>query len=598
MASSPYHFSPRPNRADQIPWMEWGAEVFERARAEDKPILLGISAVWCHWCHVMDETTYSDQRVIDLASSRFIPVRVDNDTRPDVNARYNMGGWPTTAFLDPDGEILAGLTYIPPDRMVEMLNRVNEAWHVDRDTIKERLEQVRQQRATREQPEPGALDSQIVRLMLNEFDKSYDEEFGGFGNEPKFPQVDALRMLLQQHLRSGDPQPLERARFTLQQMAGGGMYDHVEGGFFRYSTTRDWSVPHFEKMSEDHGGLLLALAELALASDEDRGIALDIVEPTIAYLERTLSHREGGFFGSQDADEEYFALDADGRGRLDAPYVDPRVYASWTAGLARGYLACGVVFERRGWVERGRRAVDFLWSRMRAGEAGIYRYWDEAPHLLGMLEDQSATLLALLDTYEVTAEPQYLDHAQQLARIVESQWRDAGRGFWDTAAGHDDTGLLAVRTKPLAENAEVAEAFVRLGRLTHDERYLRIAEETLADFAESYRGYGTLGGRYALAVARYLSSEAEVQVIGGAEGSEAAQRAQALHERALRLPLPARTVQILQPERDAAMMSQLGLPLDREGVAYVCVGMVCSAPVDHPEGLLAAVEDALAAPTY
>ncbi len=120
-ASSVHHFSPRPNRADQIPWMEWGPEVFERAQAEDKPVLLGISAVWCHWCHVMDETTYSDQRVIDLVSSRFVPVRVDNDTRPDVNARYNMGGWPTTAFLDPEGEMLAGLTYIPPDRMVEML---------------------------------------------------------------------------------------------------------------------------------------------------------------------------------------------------------------------------------------------------------------------------------------------------------------------------------------------------------------------------------------------------------------------------------------------------------------------------------------------
>src|SRR5690606_16836833 len=115
--------------------------------------------------------------------------------------------------------------------------------------------------------------------------------------------------------------------------------DHVEGGFFRYSTTRDWSVPHFEKMSEDHGGLLLALAELGLTSDEDRGVALSIVEPTIAYLDRTLSHREGGFYGSQDADEEYFAQDAEGRSRLDPPYVDPRVYASWTAGMARGYLA-------------------------------------------------------------------------------------------------------------------------------------------------------------------------------------------------------------------------------------------------------------------
>jgi uncharacterized protein YyaL (SSP411 family) len=257
-----------------------------------------------------------------------------------------------------------------------------------------------------------------------------------------------------------------------------------------------------------------------------------------------------------------------------------------------------VAFERRDWVERGRRAVDFLWSEMRAGEAGMYRYWDEAPHLLGMLGDQAATLLALLDAYEVTAEAQYLDRAQQLARILETRWRDPGRGFWDTAEGHDDTGLLSVRTKPLTENADAAEAFMRLGRLTHDERYLQVAEETLSEFAESYRGYGTMAGRYALAVDRYLSPEAEIQVVGGAEGSEAAMRGEALRQRALRLPLAARTVQVLDPMRDGAMMLQLGLPLDREGVAYVCVGMVCSAPVDHPEGLLGAVENALAAPTY
>ncbi|MGE0135057.1 MAG: thioredoxin domain-containing protein [Dehalococcoidia bacterium] len=596
--SSLHHFSPRPNRAHEIPWLEWGPEVFERARAEDKPVLLGISAVWCHWCHVMDETTYSDQRVIDIVSSRFVPVRVDNDTRPDVNARYNMGGWPTTVFLDPDGEILAGLTYIPPDRMVEMLNRVNEAWYVDRDTIRERLEQVKAQRATREQAAPGALDPQIVRTVLREFEQAYDEQFGGFGNEPKFPQTDAIRLLIRHHLRTNESQPLERARFTLHQMAAGGMYDHVEGGFFRYSTTRDWSVPHFEKMSEDHGGLLLALAELALVAEEEQEVALGIVEPTIAYLDRTLSHRDGGFFGSQDADEEYFALDAAGRAEREAPFVDPRVYASWTAGLARGYLACGVAFERREWIERGRRAIDFLWSRMRAGEAGMYRYWDGEPHLLGMLGDQGATLLALLDAYEVTAEPSYLDHAQQLARITEAHWREPGRGFWDTAGGHDDTGLLSIRTKPLAENADVAEAFMRLGRLTHDERYLRTAEDTLADFAESYRGYGTLAGRYGLAVDRLLSPEAEVQVVAGVEGSEASQRAEALRQRALRLPVATRTVQRLDPARDSSMLYQLALPLDREGVAYVCVGTVCSAPVAHPEDLLGAVEDALAAPAF
>src|SRR3982074_574164 len=122
--SSEFHFSPRPNRAKEIKGQSWSPEAFERAKPEDKPILLSISAVWCHWCHVMDETTYSDRQVIDLVNEQYVPVRVDNDVRPDVNQRYNMGGWPTTAFLTPEGDILAGATYLPPEQMRDAAARV------------------------------------------------------------------------------------------------------------------------------------------------------------------------------------------------------------------------------------------------------------------------------------------------------------------------------------------------------------------------------------------------------------------------------------------------------------------------------------------
>jgi uncharacterized protein YyaL (SSP411 family) len=242
---------------------------------------------------------------------------------------------------------------------------------------------------------------------------------------------------------------------------------------------------------------------------------------------------------------------------------------------------------------------------MRAGEAGMYRYWDGEPHQLGMLSDQGHVLLALLDAHEVTGEPHYVDAAQQLARIIEARWRDPGRGFFDIAEGHDDTGLLSVRTKPMSENADVAEAFMRLGRLSHDERYLQTAQETLADFAETYRGYGTQAARYALAVERYLSPEPEVQIMSGQPVDEniealpeATRRARALQERALRLPLATRTVQLLVPGRDDRLIQQLALPNDRAGVAYVCVGTVCSEPVESPEELSGAITYALAAPTF
>ncbi len=139
---SDFRFSPRPNRASEIPWMPWGAQAFERAKSEDKPILLSISAVWCHWCHVMDETSYSDTRVIEAINRHFVPIRVDNDRRPDVNARYNMGGWPTTAFLAPDGTTLAGATYLPPHEFERALDEIARFYAEHKDEIVQRASEL------------------------------------------------------------------------------------------------------------------------------------------------------------------------------------------------------------------------------------------------------------------------------------------------------------------------------------------------------------------------------------------------------------------------------------------------------------------------
>ena len=141
-----FHFSPRPNRAHEINWHEWNPNAFEEAKQQDKPILLGISAVWCHWCHVMDETTYSDPKIIQLANERFVPIRVDNDARPDVNRRYNLGGWPTTAFLSPEGEVLTGGTYVPPAQMKNYLTQVSEAYQNSKPEIMQKIVEVNAKR--------------------------------------------------------------------------------------------------------------------------------------------------------------------------------------------------------------------------------------------------------------------------------------------------------------------------------------------------------------------------------------------------------------------------------------------------------------------
>ncbi len=169
-----FHFSPRPNRANEIRWSDWSVSAFERAQQEDKPILLAISAVWCHWCHVMDETSYSQPAIIDLINERYVPVRVDNDQRPDINARYNQGGWPTTAFLSPDGALLAGATYLPPEQMQAALDRVATFYKEHRAEIEARSLEIRSRKQAYEIADTGSLSEEMIQRVLRDVEESYD----------------------------------------------------------------------------------------------------------------------------------------------------------------------------------------------------------------------------------------------------------------------------------------------------------------------------------------------------------------------------------------------------------------------------------------
>src|SRR5688500_14848449 len=308
-----FHFSPRPNRASEIRWREWGPDAFREAKEQDRPILLGISAVWCHWCHVMDETSYSDPEVIRLVNERYVPIRVDNDRRPDVNRRYNMGGWPTTAFLTPDGEILHGGTYVPPQLMREYLPQVADVWRDRREELSARIAEA-QEKVTTQPKARTPLSWDIVVTVASLVRGQYDPQYGGFGREPKFPQPRLLRFLIDDHRRHGYPDAATMIHKTLGAMAAGGMYDHVEGGFFRYSTTRQWQIPHFEKMREANAGLL------AVHSEAHRSFPMagydTVVRDVIRWMEAPLWRADvKAFAGSQDADEHYYSLGAEERAK-------------------------------------------------------------------------------------------------------------------------------------------------------------------------------------------------------------------------------------------------------------------------------------------
>jgi uncharacterized protein YyaL (SSP411 family) len=544
---SEFHFSPRPNRAAEIGWREWSAEAFEQASTEDRPILLSISAVWCHWCHVMDETTYSDQGVIDLINRDYLPIRVDNDLRPDINSRYNMGGWPSTVFLTPRGDILTGATYLPPDQMVGALKRVGSFYRGNKPQVVAQVLENRKRTKSAIAASAGSLDPRLVDAVLAACENAYDSTYGGFGGSPKFPQTDAIALFAEQSRLRGEPQLLEMARFTLRQMAGGGTYDHVEGGFFRYSTTQDWSVPHFEKMLEDHAGLISGLA----LTGEDQ-----ILDSAAAYLDGVLRDPETGLYaGSQDADEHYYSLDAEGRQALEPPYVDRRPYSNWNCMLAVGYLEADARRGRPKLREEALTLLEKLFADRFSVEGGLLHTED----IGRQLGDQAWGLLAAVRAFQAAAGDSWLRVAEQLAAHLEAAYADPDLGgYFDHAAG-DELGRLEERLKPIGENAVAALGLFELHTLAGGD-HLEHGRRALESVAQLPARYGLMAAGWARAYDRYLQEATKVTTGSPELG---------------RVALEVNPYAVIEP----------GPP----GQAIVCLGTVCLAPVKDAEGLRAAL---------
>jgi hypothetical protein len=299
-----------------IEWFPWGPEPFELAKRTHRPILLDIGAVWCHWCHVMDEGTYADSEVARLLGQHFIAVKVDRDEHPEVDRRYQRqvsvltgeGGWPLTAFLNPEGDVFLGGTYFPPEDgqgrpgFRRVLKEVARLWKEEPAKVMGNLGAVQAALVRIQQSEsPNAVSrSAFLQQVRSRIWQSYDPVHGGFGHAPKFPHPTAISLLLYEAFASESEEPATRAIETLQRMAEGGMYDQVGGGFHRYSVDEGWHIPHFEKMAVDNAALLSAYLEGVRWSSADdlRSTAAGIVE----WSTQTLGDPKGGFAASQDAD--------------------------------------------------------------------------------------------------------------------------------------------------------------------------------------------------------------------------------------------------------------------------------------------------------
>ena len=307
-----------------IQWQEWGEEAFATAQRENKPILLDIGAVWCHWCHVMDRESYDNPEIAEIVNQHFVAVKVDRDERPDIDSRYQVavtsisgqGGWPLTAFLTPDGKPFYGGTYFPPDdhygrpSFKRVLLSISNAYHEKNGDV---IEQAKLVEGAISHTETFAGKSAnfsptVIDAIVQSALKMYDPQNGGFGSAPKFPHPAALDLLIDQYARSADENLRNVFVTSLEKMARGGVCDQLAGGFHRYSVDEHWIVPHFEKMCYDNSELLknYVHAYQATGSEFFASVARDIIR----WMDEWLSDREhGGFYASQDAD---YSMDDDG----------------------------------------------------------------------------------------------------------------------------------------------------------------------------------------------------------------------------------------------------------------------------------------------
>ena len=561
-------------------------------------MLLAISAVWCHWCHVMDETTYSSQDVISAINRRFIPVRVDNDQRPDVNARYNQGGWPTTAILTPEGELLKGATYVPPEQMHHLLAQI-DAFYAQPDNrreVAERVRAMRERRSSANVAQAGVLKPEIPDRVFSFLDANFDEHFAGFGTDQKFPQTNALHFLLDRWARMRDDRARQMAQTTLRAMAGGGMYDRVHGGFFRYSTTRDFSVPHFEKMLEDLGGLLYACARAsAMFDDAELGrVAIEVR----AYLDAHLWNAEaGGYGGSQDADEEYYGHDAAGRAALREPYVDPTIYTAWNAEAARALIASGPLLEARGadageWTQRGIAVLDTLWSTSLV-DGLMCRFNDGTPRIRGLLVDQAWSAWAALTAFEATGDSRWLDRASALVDATDVLFHETGRAYADRPDQDVLPGRLSETSFPLDDNALMSRVLMKLSSFTESAVAADRARLVLETYADAYRGHGMFAAAYGSAVLDWFLPPLAVKIVGPADADQTIE----LREAARQIAVPLVNVDVIDPTRDAARLTALGHSASEEPTAYVCNDKECFARVRSAEELDASLSQSPAART-
>ncbi len=641
-----------------VHWRPWGADAFEEARRTGRPVLLSVGYAACHWCHVMAHESFENEAIAGLMNELFVNVKVDREERPDVDAVYQhalqgmgeQGGWPLTMFLNAEGEPFWGGTYFPPEPrwgragFPQLLRSLSEAWSTQPDAVAENIGRLRKAAERLAEPAAGpGIDAETDARIAMRLARAVDPFFGGIDGAPKFPQTGIFTHLWRARHRDGGKVYRNQVLNTLAHMCEGGIYDHLGGGFARYSTDERWLAPHFEKMLYDNAQLIELLT---LVWQETRTpLFAQRVRETIGWLEREMTapaadDGAAGFAAALDADSEgeegrfyvwdraeieavlgtaaarfcdVYDVTAAGnwegrnilnrldsmdvpddpalaearaallavRARRERPLRDDKVLADWNGLMIAALARAGAAFDEPGWIALAERAFAFVATHMTAPDGRLRHSWrlGRARHPAS-LDDYAAMMRAALLLEEATGERRYREKAFGWLEIVERHYGD-GTGGWFFAA--DDTERLIVRARTAADNPTPSGNGMMVEALAR--LWWLTGEARYRQRAEAaVAAFAGETARNIFPLSTLLSANALLQeavqvVLAGDDGR--------LRRAVERVSLPSRVLALI----DGAETLPAGHPaagktaVEGRPTAYVCRGPVCSLPVTGPDEL-------------
>jgi len=550
---------PAEEGAMALSWLEWSDDLLERAHRERRPLLLHLVCDWGPCDAGAGHDPWSDEALCDLVEQSCLPVRVDKDRLPELDRRYQRGGWPTTVLIDGFGVQLEGGVGLSAARIARLVQRA--------------VARCQGQSAASLPPElpaePLPFDAGIPAAIERSLMADFDERYGGFGDGPKFPHTEALDYALLRHAEARNPRLHEILEKTFTRMAQGALQDHVDGGFFRYCARRDWSQPHTEKLLETNAGLARNVLECGQLMG--RADLLAVGERTVEALLRDLLDEDVGLFHSGlEPDDEYYALDAAARRTRRPPARSQRMLADGNARAVSALLKAGAVLARLDLTQRAVAVAESLLRRLWRRGRGMLHVLDEtgAAQHASTLRDQAEMARALLHLLQYTDDRRFAAPLEDLVEHITARYVDTGGAFTSLADGRRSAGRLDAQ---IVDAAVAGEVLLRASLLLGRPGLRDVAVRALQVHADDFRRYGYAMAAYGRSVELVLHPPLHIVVVG--------QRQDALSLALLRAAsatyLPSRVVQRLDGLADAPVLQRLCLPVRSRPVAFVMRQGVC-----------------------